>query len=365
MASFTTVIRVVATVCGVLSISLTVLRLYYRWYRRHLGYDDAWAAFSLVSVFFMIAGAWLRSQENVTNEQRVIGYFMLDVSFTCVLWSARMSILFSIMRIIPYLMTLRRWAYGSAILFGLMWIVMLSEKIAVCEINDAWKTNPEAQCVLGKPVGGVELATDITADIILVALPIWLLWGINISASRRKLLMAIFSASIITTVVSIVHTSYELGPNRNAEGIAAHVEADMSLIICNLAVLMTWLVRTIFKGEDLESGGGLSDGSGGRKRTGNLTQLTSLRFGGGDQPIVLTTTAMDASSSDPDHEHRHGRERGYDGDDSKDQLNIKHDRLSITSPPPTDVTVTFGAEQMDAKMREDMRDNDQYKGFAF
>ncbi|KAH9926761.1 uncharacterized protein B0H18DRAFT_332377 [Fomitopsis serialis] len=273
--TFVTTIRIVATVCECTAIVTTTLRLYYRASRRHIGLDDAWAAFSLIAVIFLLAGAWIRSDASLPLHRRVLGYFMLNSCFTCVLWSARMSILFSIMRIIPRLMHMRRHTYFCAALFLIMWIVVLTQKLYICVHNDEWQHKPNAQCILGESVGGVELASepihrsigrgmcshsttiaDIIADTILVALPIRLLWDIGISSSTRKLLMAIFSASMVTTVVSIVHTAFELGPNRNAEAIAAHVEATVSLIICNLAVLVTWLVRLLRYGEDLDRAGG-------------------------------------------------------------------------------------------------------------
>lgn len=72
--------------------------------------------------------------------------------------SARMSILFSIIRLIPYIMRLQRIAYGCALLFGLLWFGMLFEKAYICEHNDpAWKQANHIQCVLGHGVGATEI----------------------------------------------------------------------------------------------------------------------------------------------------------------------------------------------------------------
>lgn len=120
--------------------------------------------------------------------------------------------------------------------------------------------------------------------------------------------MAIFSASMVTTIVSIVHTAFELSTNRNAEAIAAHVEVSpsqlrrahpiqlsppstqsaVSLIICNLAVLVTWLARVLRHGEDLESGGWSDSSAGGTPR--NRSRITSLRFGGNPAGSALGGT---------------------------------------------------------------------------
>ena len=91
--------------------------------------------------------------------------------------------------------------------------------------------SPFSRCI----VSTLLCTADIVADTILVALPIRLLWDINISSPNRKLLMAIFSASMVTTIVSIVHTAFELSPDRNAEAIAAHVEVSppTAYLICS------------------------------------------------------------------------------------------------------------------------------------
>ena len=54
-------------------------------------------------------------------------------------------------------------------------------------------------------------------------LPIRLLWRIKLAPGRRALLTGIFSASMLTTAVSIVHGVYVFSPDRNGEGIWAHV----------------------------------------------------------------------------------------------------------------------------------------------
>ena len=73
-------------------------------------------------------------------------------------------------------------------------------------------------------------AADFIADVILVALPIRLLWNLKLSPPRRALLTGIFSASMFTTAVSIVHGVYVFSSNRNAEGIWAHILVRFPLV---------------------------------------------------------------------------------------------------------------------------------------
>ena len=70
-----------------------------------------------------------------------------------------MSILFSIIRLIPHMMRMRSWAYIAAGLFGTMWAALIILKVSVCETDTAWKHLPGVQCVLGPAVGGIELAS--------------------------------------------------------------------------------------------------------------------------------------------------------------------------------------------------------------
>ena len=76
-----------------------------------------------------------------------------------------MSILCSIIRLIPYMMRLRLYAYAAAVAFALMWTALVVLKIAICEADTSWKSKPGAQCVLGPAVGGIELASESPARI--------------------------------------------------------------------------------------------------------------------------------------------------------------------------------------------------------
>lgn len=71
-----------------------------------------------------------------------------------------MSILFSIMRIIPQLMTLRRYTYFGAVLFFGMWLAVLARKLDICTHDQTWQHKKNVQCTLGKSVGALELASQ-------------------------------------------------------------------------------------------------------------------------------------------------------------------------------------------------------------
>lgn len=155
-----------------------------------------------------------------------------------------MSMLYSVIRITPPMMPLRRIAYFCAILFGLMWVGLLVQKIYICAHDRSWERLPAPQCHLGESVGILELISkqyhqywyitqyperfvpiaDFIADGILVGIPLRLIWHVNMPRHMRKLLFSIFSASILVTIVSVVHAVYLLGPSGLLEGLTANVE---------------------------------------------------------------------------------------------------------------------------------------------
>jgi hypothetical protein len=102
-----------------------------------------------------------------------------------------------------------------------------------------------------------------------VAIPLRLIWGVNLPRDFRHLLFATFSASILVTVVSIVHAVFLLGPSGYLEGVTANVEVRtslsarvchrmtgtqcaVSLIVSNLAVVVTFTYRLVSNRENTD-----------------------------------------------------------------------------------------------------------------
>lgn len=91
-----------------------------------------------------------------------------------------------------------------------------------------------------------------------------MLWDVRLPAHERRLIRALFSASILTTLVSVVHTLFVIGPTHLLEGVSANLEvcviswhafqttdvlsqAAVSLIVCNLLVVVTFLYRVCLR----------------------------------------------------------------------------------------------------------------------
>lgn len=97
------------------------------------------------------------------------------------------------------------------------------------------------------------------------------------------------------------------------------MQAATCLIVCNLAVLVTWMFRVFWKGGDLDAVSYTETHELSPQRgTSRQSRLTTLRFGT-DAAFVLS--AMEGNSSDPEHS----------GDMTKSGKN----RSSLTLAPPS------------------------------
>ena len=156
-----------------------------------------------------------------------------------------MSILTSIIRISPA-GNLKRILYGAMASYLVVWTILFAQVFWVCEAEPNWKVRDAAhfpsasltrlifaqdslvpQCYLGTNVaiaqlisrqnGSVfsscsnhHLSADIYADTILIIAPLRLLWNLGVATNQRRRLLLVFSSSIGTTIVSLVHAYYVL-----------------------------------------------------------------------------------------------------------------------------------------------------------
>lgn len=221
-------ISVVELVSHSIAIICTIFRLMYRGWMRHLWWDDAWAALALIADVVCLACIWV---------DRAISAWALTISFTTVLWAARMSVIFSIIPVATH-STYKihsQITYLIAVSFACMWAALLAQKITICEFHS---------CHMGKPVALSLLITDIIADVSLVAAPLYLMKNMRLSRSKKLLVQSAFGASLLITAITITHSILILLNVYNKITLMfAHLKAALSLIICNLLVIVTFLYR--------------------------------------------------------------------------------------------------------------------------
>ncbi|KAI0313400.1 hypothetical protein OF83DRAFT_537700 [Amylostereum chailletii] len=280
-------LKITESVCGFVAIGATGSRLWIR--RERFWWDDAWAAFSMLNLFVQIAGVFMHVDDphDLSKLNRVAAYYLIATTFYAIIWSARLSILFSILRIDPDQHWRRRLKFIAA-LFVAALLFFLAQLLWVCERQPHWKDRPSPQCPLTMDVAICQLVSDVIADLLLITLPLRLIRSIRETALRRRLIV-IFSTSIVTTIVSLVHASFILTTGGIDVVLAAFVEDCMSLTVANLPVVATALLR-LLPARTSRSLDALSDDT----THANRTHMSTFRF----RPFSLSlrTIGGDAQS---------------------------------------------------------------------
>lgn len=263
-----------------IAIVCTIFRLVYRGWTRHVWWEDAWAAVSLISDVLVLACIWIYPSPNLPS-------WFLAVALTCVMWAARMSIIFCIIRITNHSgRKLHRWlAYLIALSFLCMWIALLVQKIDVCRFQ---------ACQMSESVALSQLITDVFADFSLVAAPLQIWKNVGLSRGRKILVLSSFGASILITATTIPLSVILFWPLSNTALVFAHVRAAVSLIVCNVLVIVTFTYRVLLRETcDIDQ----SFTSPGTFSTVILTQYTYTRTSfcgqeGTTSRQITTTTAQ-------------------------------------------------------------------------
>ncbi|TFK34016.1 hypothetical protein BDQ12DRAFT_738409 [Crucibulum laeve] len=279
-------VRVTCVICSSAAIISTIYRLYVR--RRRIWADDGFAFFSMLFLAVQVVAVFLNPGEFSSLEGTGVGmptsitangigatrYYMMANMFYSIIWSARLSILFSIIRIDPDI-TRRYFMKGAAVLFGVAWVILIGQIYWECEPEPNWKSKPVPQCELNADVGICQLISDIVSDSLLLLTPIRLFLVIRDKWLRYRLMM-IFSTCIMTTIVSLAHTAYVIEAAGNIIVMVALVENCISLIVCNVPVIVTSIVN-------LQESNPLDDG---------LTNLKFISFG--ERQTVTTLGTLPA-----------------------------------------------------------------------
>ncbi|KAG1727877.1 hypothetical protein EDB19DRAFT_1748656 [Suillus lakei] len=126
-----------------------------------------------------------------------------------------MSVIFSIIRIANHsgLKMHKQITYLIAVSFACMWAALLTHRLTLCAFYS---------CRMGKSVALSLLITDVVADISLAF------------AGQKILILSAFSASLLITAITIPHSIVLL-------------RTALSLVICNLLVIVTFVYRVYWK----------------------------------------------------------------------------------------------------------------------
>ncbi|KAE9408412.1 hypothetical protein BT96DRAFT_849516 [Gymnopus androsaceus JB14] len=249
------------TFFGIAQVS-TVARIWIRYRKQRLWWDDGWAFLTMLLSILMDVLIFVQGLDPlvpISPHIQVVNYWLILISFTVAVWCARISLMFSIIRLIPSFFTLRRISEWAAVFFSLLCLGILAPKVYICASDRSWYHMPIPRCKVGLKNPNIaigELITDVLADITLVVIPIRLLGHVNLTSDKRRMLFIIFGANLLTSAVSIIRVVFLMGPSFQyvISVILVEVEVGTALTVANLGVVMPFLYRLIGKRDgDIDS----------------------------------------------------------------------------------------------------------------
>ncbi|EAU90813.2 hypothetical protein CC1G_09290 [Coprinopsis cinerea okayama7 len=255
-----------------LAVLSTLFRLLYQFRRRQLWWDDFWAgcAFlcTLVSVTISLKSVLPPPGDYPDSVLSFFawGTFMMQAA---VIWFSRMSILATIIRILPNPSRGRFITKASFAVFFVFWIATTVSKVFYN--GTAVKLIPDRPWSLVPTI--VVLILNTVATVWLVTWPAYLILRMtSLARPLRRLLTICFGTAIILLAVDIWQAANLFIEAFGLALISAHLELILSLLLANVIILATYIYR-IFHNGDGSSGGSDSDTTTKQPRRGSQGRL--------------------------------------------------------------------------------------------
>ncbi|KDR80807.1 hypothetical protein GALMADRAFT_61085, partial [Galerina marginata CBS 339.88] len=254
---------VIVTLLHIVAISLTLFRLHYRKRTRRLWWDDYTAGFATFMDFGYLPMLWLSYTPpgSVLNSHKftIVKYWVSFILFLVVVWCTRVSIALALARVFPPGENTRRFAIGLAIFFASLYIAVTARFVVVCSKQMAEPgRSTDIPCNWSTDFRFLHTIGNLFSDTLLVATPLYKLWRVRLPRSQRRLILAGFAASALTTIPSIACSVFLFAPTNWGPGtqylriVLGHFVAGISLTACNLLVVITYIYNVLRAREDQE-----------------------------------------------------------------------------------------------------------------
>ncbi|KAF9233062.1 hypothetical protein BU15DRAFT_66921 [Melanogaster broomeanus] len=183
-------------------------RIYFRIKIGRFWWEDGWAAIMLLSGILWMISQWAFLLTNGSTSMVFSWTYM--IAFTCIVTAGRMSILFSIIRIIHGSPRLKNLTYLSAVFFVACSVILIVEKAGQCATNRSWEqvlvSSENLFCRVNAQTSVFQFTTDGIAVLMLVVLPLCMLWKVKLPRRQRRMILSIFASSIVMAIGALFHT---------------------------------------------------------------------------------------------------------------------------------------------------------------
>ncbi|KAF8153755.1 hypothetical protein B0H34DRAFT_753183 [Crassisporium funariophilum] len=267
--------KVSLTFVHALAIGSGVYRLVHRFRLQKTWWDDYIVFVPLVLEIPSIVLFWIRFPHrfdpNVpipSRLQALDSYWLSTLPFLTIIWSTRAILALSVARIFPPRHRARLASLILAYSMGIAWVACILVTTLSCKKLRSNKLleNELKDCIKG--VGGFPrvniflFTVDFLADAILVAAPLVFFWKIKLPRAEHRLILSVSCGSFLTLLSAIAFAALTISNINLGEDsfliIAGlgRLEAAVSLMVCNLAVVITCLYRLFRTGTSpLQSAG--------------------------------------------------------------------------------------------------------------
>lgn len=264
---------------------VTVARIALRVQKRMFWWDDFWAVVSLACFTTFVPGVFIIADGPLYPQPtRVAGYYMVGGFFYCTVWAARLSIIFTVVRIAPWA-SQKKVMVIIAISIFLQWALLMIQMFWVCEKgNTSWKEEQFALCPLGLHVAITQAVTETFSDVLLIAAPLWILRKVRVTSAVRFRLISVFMCSLATTMAALAHAILVIRLPGVWEAIVGSLEAGVALAVCNLSVIVPAIARVLggdpekYQDESKDYATATIGGTGASKNTRNLNNTMLSTF---------------------------------------------------------------------------------------
>ncbi|KIK00693.1 hypothetical protein K443DRAFT_132581 [Laccaria amethystina LaAM-08-1] len=237
-------LRVTNFVLTLTGVFATCFRLWRRKTTTHIWWDDIWAALTMVFGIICMTSMelFLQNQTSHTLRTKIALYYLMAQSYIALNWAARISILFTVIRIsVGRVRYCLKWI---AAIFILTWLILTAQLLWTCEGKNADWGPSHLMCVMPLRVAIVQLTTDALSDFILIVAPLCLVWKIKLSRTQRIRIITIFSSTIAMTIVSLNHACWLIVDGGGlSEAMAGLIQNSVSLLVCNFSVIIAFIFQ--------------------------------------------------------------------------------------------------------------------------
>ncbi|KAH6914735.1 hypothetical protein BKA70DRAFT_1216851 [Coprinopsis sp. MPI-PUGE-AT-0042] len=268
--------KVCITALHAVATSTTFLRVRIRWKDARLWWDDyVAAAAALVDLAFAIT-FWLLFGTHATtssiNHRSAGSTTPLPVAksgsltiglFFSVVWSSRVSLALSIMRVFPTGTVARKTLLAMAVLFFSAFILACVFIGSLClgspstYLPETILLEEHGSCQPGTlryiVAGSIMATADFLSDIMGVIIPLTFLWRITLPPNERCLVHGAIVATLLTVLSSVVHCIFWFVMSNLGEDVhllvagVRHQQAALSVVACNLLVVVTYWWRKVYR----------------------------------------------------------------------------------------------------------------------